>query len=131
MIAAPVQCDVDGIPKGSHYASVPPMGYARRERDAKRLLTLINALTGKLTHYQDLTHLYFGALRRAKIERVSKPWIQIEELRQRQYQDFLEESGDTISRSEFETLIWFPGVTDEQVRIAGGLKRALAKQKAL
>src|SRR6266481_1141839 len=26
MIAAPVQCDVDGIPKGSHYASVPPMG---------------------------------------------------------------------------------------------------------
>src|SRR5229473_5635502 len=25
MIAAPVQCDVDGIPKGSHYASVPPM----------------------------------------------------------------------------------------------------------
>ena len=55
----------------------------------------------------------------------------IEELRQRQYQGFLEESGDTISRSEFETLIWFPGVTDEQVRTAGGLKRALAKQKAL
>ena len=26
MIAAPVQCDVDGIPKGSHYASLPPMG---------------------------------------------------------------------------------------------------------
>src|SRR6202043_4232524 len=26
MIAAPVQCDVDGIPKGSHYARVPPMG---------------------------------------------------------------------------------------------------------
>ena len=26
MIAAPVQCDVDGIPKGSHYASVSPMG---------------------------------------------------------------------------------------------------------
>src|SRR5262249_24751668 len=25
MIAAPVQCDVDGIPKGSHYARVPPM----------------------------------------------------------------------------------------------------------
>jgi len=24
MIAAPVQCDVDGIPKGSHYARVPP-----------------------------------------------------------------------------------------------------------
>jgi hypothetical protein len=45
MIAAPVQGDVDGIPKGSHYASVSPMGYARRERDAKLLLTLINALT--------------------------------------------------------------------------------------
>jgi hypothetical protein len=26
MIAAPVQCDVDGIPKRSHYARVPPMG---------------------------------------------------------------------------------------------------------
>src|SRR5215471_4535456 len=25
MIAAPVQCDVDGIPKGSHYVRVPPM----------------------------------------------------------------------------------------------------------
>src|SRR5688572_10722611 len=24
MIAAPVQCDVDGVPKGSHYVSVPP-----------------------------------------------------------------------------------------------------------
>jgi len=24
MIAAPVQCDVDGIPKGSHYARIPP-----------------------------------------------------------------------------------------------------------
>jgi hypothetical protein len=27
MIAAPVQCDVDGVPKGSHFARVPPMGY--------------------------------------------------------------------------------------------------------
>src|SRR5467141_4006936 len=27
MIAAPVQCDVDGVPKGSHFATVPPMGY--------------------------------------------------------------------------------------------------------
>jgi hypothetical protein len=26
MIAAAVQCDVDGIPKGSHYASLPPTG---------------------------------------------------------------------------------------------------------
>jgi hypothetical protein len=25
MIAAPVQCDVDGIPKGSHYVRVPAM----------------------------------------------------------------------------------------------------------
>src|SRR5437867_1312708 len=24
MIAAPVQCDVDGVPKGSHFARVPP-----------------------------------------------------------------------------------------------------------
>jgi len=28
MIAAPVQGDVDGIPKGSHYASVPPLNSA-------------------------------------------------------------------------------------------------------
>jgi hypothetical protein len=27
MIAAPVQCDIDGVPKGSHFARVPPMGY--------------------------------------------------------------------------------------------------------
>ena len=27
MIAAPVQCDVDGVPKGSHFARVPSMGY--------------------------------------------------------------------------------------------------------
>src|SRR5581483_11580919 len=27
MIAAPVQSDVDGIPQGSHYARVPPMGW--------------------------------------------------------------------------------------------------------
>jgi len=27
MIAAPVQCDVDGIPKGSHSGRVPPMGH--------------------------------------------------------------------------------------------------------
>jgi hypothetical protein len=26
MITAPVQCDVDGIPKRSHYARVPLMG---------------------------------------------------------------------------------------------------------
>ena len=26
MIAAPVQCDVDGVPKRSHYARVSPMG---------------------------------------------------------------------------------------------------------
>jgi hypothetical protein len=24
MIAAPVQCDVDGVPKGPHFARVPP-----------------------------------------------------------------------------------------------------------
>src|SRR5215472_2547541 len=28
MIAAPVQCDVDGIPKGSHYPRIPLMGLA-------------------------------------------------------------------------------------------------------
>jgi len=27
MIAAPVQCDVDGIPKGAHHVRIPPMGY--------------------------------------------------------------------------------------------------------
>jgi hypothetical protein len=26
MIAAPVQCDVDGVPKGSHFARVSPRG---------------------------------------------------------------------------------------------------------
>jgi hypothetical protein len=26
MIAASVQCDVDGIPKGAHYVRVPPTG---------------------------------------------------------------------------------------------------------
>jgi hypothetical protein len=26
MITAPVQSDVDGIPKGPHYARLPPMG---------------------------------------------------------------------------------------------------------
>jgi hypothetical protein len=31
MIAAPVQCDVDGIPKGSHYVRVPPMGWTSRD----------------------------------------------------------------------------------------------------
>jgi hypothetical protein len=30
MIAAPVQCDVDGIPKGLHYARVLPMGQTSR-----------------------------------------------------------------------------------------------------
>jgi hypothetical protein len=30
MIAAPVQCDVDGIPKGSHFARVPPMGWTSK-----------------------------------------------------------------------------------------------------
>jgi hypothetical protein len=25
VIAAPVQCDIDGIPKGTHDVSVPPM----------------------------------------------------------------------------------------------------------
>jgi len=45
MIAASIQCDVDGIPKGSHLRKCTADGYARRERDAKLLLTLINALT--------------------------------------------------------------------------------------
>src|SRR6266850_5610073 len=27
MIAAPVQCDVDGIPKGSHYVRIPPISF--------------------------------------------------------------------------------------------------------
>jgi hypothetical protein len=31
MIAAPVQCDVDGIPKRSHYARVPPMEDEKRD----------------------------------------------------------------------------------------------------
>jgi hypothetical protein len=26
VIAAPIQCDVDGVPKGSHFARVPTMG---------------------------------------------------------------------------------------------------------
>ena len=31
MIAAPVQCDVDGVPKGLYFARVPPMGYTELE----------------------------------------------------------------------------------------------------
>jgi hypothetical protein len=57
MIAAPVQCDVDGIPKGSHSVSVPPMAYARRERDAKLLLTLITALTVHVEYCEE--HFWF------------------------------------------------------------------------
>jgi hypothetical protein len=30
MIAAPVQRDVDGIPKRSHYARVPPLGWTSK-----------------------------------------------------------------------------------------------------
>jgi hypothetical protein len=30
MIAASVQCDVDGIPKGSHYARVTPLQQSRQ-----------------------------------------------------------------------------------------------------
>jgi hypothetical protein len=32
MIAAPVQCDVDGIPKGSHYAMLNPSQSSRHRR---------------------------------------------------------------------------------------------------
>jgi hypothetical protein len=34
MIAAPVQCDVDRIPKGSHYLRVPPMGQTSNARES-------------------------------------------------------------------------------------------------
>ena len=40
MIAAPVQCDVDGIPKGSHYSRVPvarPYINTRAEREPRTL----------------------------------------------------------------------------------------------
>jgi len=30
MIAAPIQCDVDGVPKGSHFGRVTPTGYTGR-----------------------------------------------------------------------------------------------------
>ena len=42
MIAAPVQCDVDGIPKGSHYVRVPPIEgrlVGRHERPSNRSTT--------------------------------------------------------------------------------------------
>lgn len=29
MVTAPVQCDVDGIPKGSHYARLPPLNVTK------------------------------------------------------------------------------------------------------
>jgi hypothetical protein len=35
MIAAPVQCDVDGIPKGLHYARVPPMKTKGKTKETK------------------------------------------------------------------------------------------------
>jgi hypothetical protein len=39
MIAAPVQCDVDGIPKRSHHANVPSMRQACKDtRDVKTAL---------------------------------------------------------------------------------------------
>jgi hypothetical protein len=34
MIAAPIQCDVDGIPKGSHFARVPIEGRILRDANA-------------------------------------------------------------------------------------------------
>jgi hypothetical protein len=42
MIAAPVQGDVDGIPKGSHFESVPPMG-----RFYKRGIRIVRAVAAK------------------------------------------------------------------------------------
>ncbi len=33
MIAAPVQCDVDGIPQGSHGVRVPPLGEPSNDKD--------------------------------------------------------------------------------------------------
>jgi hypothetical protein len=50
----------------------------------------------------------------------------IEELREQQYREFLEKSGDSLSRKDFEDLIQSPGVMDKHVMTAGGLKRALA-----
>jgi hypothetical protein len=50
----------------------------------------------------------------------------IEELREQQYREFLEKSGDSLSRRDFETLIRSPGVMDKHIMAAGGLKRALA-----
>jgi hypothetical protein len=67
MIAAPVQCDVDGIPKGSHYASVPLMGrpakVARFLHQPENLTTeerqkLANLSTGPVGAELRVTHTF-------------------------------------------------------------------------
>src|SRR5262249_42187934 len=55
VIAAPVQCDVDGIPKGSHYVRVPiairrpnvPMSGAEAQRGGVRSMGLLGGDTTK------------------------------------------------------------------------------------
>ncbi len=44
MIAAPVQCDVDGIPKGLHCVSVAPTGHANKLAKIDTALSLVAAV---------------------------------------------------------------------------------------
>jgi len=47
MIAAPVQCDVDGVPKGSHFARVPP---------TLDLFAVLNVGSGEVLHDTRRSH---------------------------------------------------------------------------
>ena len=46
MIAAPVQCDIDGIPKGSHYVRVP-IAIGQPNETEMEFFRLIHSLDGE------------------------------------------------------------------------------------
>jgi hypothetical protein len=58
MIAAPVQGDVDGVPKGSHFARVPPTGQTSGTKAADEILdkvargrATLDRITKSATHH--------------------------------------------------------------------------------
>jgi hypothetical protein len=73
MIAAPVQCDVDGIPKGSHYASLQAVGsYALDVRCLSRrwlLLIVVGAAPAIANRIGDIEFFGYKGLDVAKIRR--------------------------------------------------------------
>ncbi|MCL4245855.1 MAG: hypothetical protein KJ002_12125, partial [Candidatus Dadabacteria bacterium] len=61
---APIQCDVDGIPKGPHHARIPPIGSANKvgpplQWGGAAMLVIHSDPDDffKLTHYQTEYHL--------------------------------------------------------------------------